>query len=237
MPDLKDTPVFITGASRGIGRALTLRCADQGARLAFCGRDAEALHETARAARERGAAELMFSSFDLMDTEATVRFYREAVDRMGVPGVLINNAGLNTRKAPLWEYSLEEFERMMGVNVRAAFLLMQLACRDMMGQKKGTIVNILSTVCLHDMESVSVYTASKKALQGLTDVLRKEAREHQVRVISIYPGGTDTEFRAQPRPSYMQPSSVAEAVFRAVTMPDDLVVHHMTFRPMVETNF
>jgi short-subunit dehydrogenase len=98
-------------------------------------------------------------------------------------------------------------------------------------------VNILSTVCHYDNERMSVYTATKKALQGLTDVLRKEAREHGVRVISIYPGGTDTEFRAEAWPRYMRPASVAEAVVRALTMPDDLVVHHLTFRPMVEANF
>lgn len=237
MPELKAAPVVITGASRGIGRELVLRCAREGAKIAFCGRDREALEETQRAAREQGAGETMFSAFDLMDAGRTAEFYREVVDRLGAPGVLINNAGLNTRKALLWEYTAEEFERMMGVNVRSAFVLMQAACRDMIGRGGGTIVNILSTVCHYDNERMSVYTASKKALQGLTDALRKEAREHGVRVISVYPGGTDTEFRAEARPRYMRPSSVAEAVVRAITMPEDLVVHHLTFRPMVETNF
>lgn len=237
MPDLKDTSMVITGASRGIGRELVLRCAREGAKIAFCGRDQEALKKTERDARGLGAALTMYAAFDLMDPARTEEFYRDAARQVGVPGVLINNAGLNTRKAPLWEYTLEEFDRMMGVNVRAAFQLMQAACRDMMEQGSGTIVNILSTVCLFDNERMSVYTATKKALQGLADVLRKEARERGVRVISIYPGGTDTEFRAEDRPRYMRPASVAEAVVRALTMPEDLVVHHLTFRPMVETNF
>jgi NADP-dependent 3-hydroxy acid dehydrogenase YdfG len=101
----------------------------------------------------------------------------------------------------------------------------------------GHIVNILSTVCHFSVENMGVYTAAKKGLQGLTDVFRKEARPFNIRVTSIYPGGVDTEFRKVPRHDYMKPESVAEAVYSCLTFPEDLVVHHMTFRPMVETNF
>jgi NAD(P)-dependent dehydrogenase (short-subunit alcohol dehydrogenase family) len=137
MPDLKGTPVVITGASRGIGRELVLRCAREGAKIAFCGRDRKALEKTDRDACGMGAAMTMFSAFDLMDPALAAEFYREAARKVGAPRVLINNAGLNSRKARLWEYTIEEFDRMMGVNVRAALVLMQEACRDMMEQRGG----------------------------------------------------------------------------------------------------
>jgi NAD(P)-dependent dehydrogenase (short-subunit alcohol dehydrogenase family) len=85
--------------------------------------------------------------FDLSDTEKTIDFYRKSVRTFGVPEVLINNAGFNSRKAPLWEYTLEEFDRMFAVNVRGAFVLLQKACRDMTARGNGTIVSILSTSC------------------------------------------------------------------------------------------
>jgi NADP-dependent 3-hydroxy acid dehydrogenase YdfG len=104
-------------------------------------------------------------------------------------------------------------------------------------QRRGHVVNILSTVCHAAMENLGAYTAAKAGLAALTDVLRKEARPHGVRVSSIYPGGTDTTFRKQSRPDYLRPESVAEAVHAVLTLPEELVVHHLTFRPMVETNF
>ena len=71
----------------------------------------------------------------------------------------------------------------------------------------------------------------------LAGVLLKEARPQGVRVSAVYPGGTDTTFRAVRRPDYMSPDSVAEAVYAVLTLPEDLTVHSMTFRPWVETNF
>jgi NAD(P)-dependent dehydrogenase (short-subunit alcohol dehydrogenase family) len=114
---------------------------------------------------------------------------------------------------------------------------MREAFPDMRAAGGGRIVNILSTVCHFDNETMGAYTAAKKGLQGLTDVFRKEARPHNVHVISIYPGGTDTAFRPAPRPDYMRPESVAEAVVAALRLPDDCCVHHLTFRPPVETNY
>ena len=125
---------------------------------------------------------------------------------------------------------------MISVNLRAPYILMRESFRDMQ-ERGGHVVNILSTVCHSSNETMGVYTAAKQGLQALTDIYRKEARPYNIRVTSIYPGGTDTPFRKADRPEYMHPKSVAEAVYAALTLPEDLVVHHFTFRPMVETNF
>jgi NAD(P)-dependent dehydrogenase (short-subunit alcohol dehydrogenase family) len=237
MTDLRGKTIYVTGASRGIGRAIVLRVSRDGPHLGFCGRDTARLTEVEEKARELGAGKIWYSAFDLVDVEAVLSFYREARKRTGPPDILINNAGFNSRKARLWEYEQGEYEAMFAVNVRAPLLLMREAAPDFQKRGGGTILNVLSTVCHYDMEMMSVYTASKKALEGLTDIARKEMRPFGVRVMSIYPGGTDTDFRAESRPHYTRPESVAEAVYAALTLPEDLTVHKMTFRPMSESNF
>lgn len=234
---LTDRAVYLTGASRGIGRALALRLAREGVRLAFCGRDSGAL-ETLREELESGGARATFyRAFDLRDADTICDFYREARGAVGPPHVLINNAGFNSRKAPVSEVTTPELDDILAVNLRAPFILMRASFEDMRSAGSGHVVNILSTVCHASMENMGAYTAAKKGLDALTDVFRKEARPHGIRVTSIYPGGTDTEFRPSERPDYMHPRSVAETVVATLTLPQDVVLHHVTFRPMVETNF
>ena len=131
----------------------------------------------------------------------------------------------------------EEFDSILAVNLRAPFLLMRECARDMKEKGGGHVINILSTVCHSDMETMGAYTAAKEGLRALTNVFRKEVLEDGIRVTAVYPGGTDTDFRPNSRPDYMKPSSVAAAVLTALTLPEDLVVHELTFRPMVENNF
>jgi NAD(P)-dependent dehydrogenase (short-subunit alcohol dehydrogenase family) len=237
MSSLEAKTVYLTGASRGIGRAIALRLAEEGTRLAICGRDAAALEEVAGEARRRGARDVLATAFDLAREEAVLAYYAGAREALGPPAILINNAGFNPRKAPLWDLTTADFDAVLGVNLRAPFLLMRAAFGDMRALGGGHIVNVLSTVCHFDNPEMSAYTAAKKALQGLANVFRKEARPFGVRVTAVYPGGTDTTFRKSPRPDYLRPESVAAAVHAVLTLPEELVVHDITFRPMVESNF
>ncbi len=232
-----DKSIFITGASHGIGRALALIFAKDGARLSLCGRDKEALSNVGEEALTFGAKDVYVEAFDLRNTDDVEAYYRHSVSHIGIPDILINNAGFNSRKAYLWEYGQEEFDDMFFVNVRAGFLLTKLAFLDMKEKREGHIVNILSTACYFDNERMSIYTATKKAFQGLTNVFRKEARPYNIKVTGVYPGGTDTEFRKEARPDYMRPESVAKTIYNVLAVPEDVIVHDIVFRPMVETNF
>ncbi len=234
---LKNKTIMITGATRGIGRAIALRTAEDGPRLALCGRDRKKLQETAEQAQRKGAEKIITEPFDLSDEAGCVSFCRTTSDQLGTPDILVNNAGYNFGKAPLWEVETTVFDAMIAVNLRAPFLLMRELFPGMKERRSGHIINILSTVCHFDNETMGVYTAAKKGLQGLADVFRKEARTYNIRVSSIYPGGTDTDFRPNERPDYMKPESAAEALYHIMTAPDDLIYHQVTFRPMVETNF
>ncbi len=229
--------IFITGASRGIGRALALVFAKDGAKLSLCGRDKEALSNVREEVLTLGAKNVYIEAFDLRDSDDIEGYYKRSVEAIGIPDILINNAGFNTRKAYLWEYGQEEFDDMFFVNVRAGFLLTKLVFLDMKEKREGHIVNILSTACHFDNERMSIYTATKKAFEGLTNVFRKEARPYNIKVTGVYPGGTDTEFRKGSRPDYMRPESVAKTIYNVLSVPEDVVVHDITFRPIVETNF
>jgi NAD(P)-dependent dehydrogenase (short-subunit alcohol dehydrogenase family) len=237
MSIFKGKNIYITGASRGIGRSLALVFAKDGARLSLCARNEEALRNVREESLALGAEDVYIDPFDLRDEDRVEIFYKNAVKHLGIPDILINNAGFNSRKAYLWEYNDIEFDDMFSVNVRAGFILMKLSFLDMKEKRGGHIVNILSTACHFDNERMSIYTATKKAFQGLTDVFRKEARPYNIRVTGVYPGGIDTGFRKEPRPDYMKPESVAKTIYNILSVPDDVIVHDITFRPMVETNF
>ena len=233
MGALEGRTVVLTGASRGIGRSLAGCLAAEGARLGICGRDKAALSELEG---ELGRP-VVTAAFDLCFEAPALDFLAKVRAELGGIDVLINNAGFNPRKAPLVEVATEEFDSILAVNLRAPFLLMRECARDMKEKGGGHVINILSTVCHSDMETMGAYTAAKEGLRALTNVFRKEVIEDGIRVTAVYPGGTDTDFRPNSRPDYMKPSSVAAAVLTALTLPEDLVVHELTFRPMVENNF
>ncbi|HVR73919.1 MAG TPA: SDR family oxidoreductase [Planctomycetota bacterium] len=237
MNSLEGKAIYLTGASRGIGRALALRCAKDRAALVLCGRDRKALDGLGKEVKALGASRVHLKAFDLAEERAILQFLEEAREAVGPPEILINNAGFNPRKALLTDVTTEEFDAILAVNLRAPFILAREALRDMVRSGKGHIVNVLSTVCHFANETMGAYTAAKKGLEGLAGVLLKEARAHGVRVSSIYPGGTDTTFRASRRADYMKAESVAEAIHAVLTLPEDVVTHAFTFRPMVETNF
>lgn len=237
MKNITGKVIYITGATHGIGKALALRFSKDNVKLALCGRDENALGEIGNLVMDNGSCKPYIKAFDLENENEIVEFYKQAREKIGIPHILVNNAGFNTRKAYLWEYGIEEFDKMISVNLRAPFVLSKLAFLDMKEKKDGHILNVLSTACHFANEKMSIYTATKKGFEGLTDVFRKEARLFNIRVTSVYPGGVDTKFRKGARPDYMKPESVAEAIYKVLTMPDDLIVHGITFRPMIEINF
>jgi len=222
---------LVTGATRGIGRELVRQLAARGVRVYATGRDAGLLEKLQA---ETGCAG---GVCDLRNPQAVLALYEAAKAALGPIDILINNAGFNRRKAPLVETTLDEFDEQFAVNLRAPYLLCREALKDMAARKRGHIVNVISSAALYANETMGVYTAMKSGLRGLTGVLIKEARQHGVKVTAVYPGGTDTEFRAQRRPDYLQPASAAAMVVNAIFAPADVVVHDLVFRPLAESNF
>jgi NAD(P)-dependent dehydrogenase (short-subunit alcohol dehydrogenase family) len=224
--------VLVTGASSGIGREVVRQLCERGVRVFATGRDVGRLDSLRQ---ETGC---FVAPFDLARPEAPAELYAAAKAALGVaPDFLINNAGFNRRKAPVVDITAADLDEHMAVNFRAAVLLCGEAMRDMIPRKSGHIVNVASTVVWHQAENYSLYGASKCALHGFTVSLIKEARPHGIKVTGVYPGGTDTPFRALERPDYLRPESAARMIVDTLFVPADVVVHQLTFRPLVETNF
>lgn len=222
---------LITGATQGIGRAIAKQLVQSGFRVFVTGRSATALNSLCQELNAPGVA------FDLTPPEAPIQLYQSARSALGAIDVLVNNAGFNKAKTPLPDIQASDLDESFAVNVRAPILLAREALREMGARGTGHIVNIISSVVHFRAENYSVYTTMKHALHGFTGSLIKEARAMGVKVTGIYPGGTNTGFRAQPRPDYLRPESVATMVVQCITAPPDVVVHELTFRPMVESNF
>lgn len=223
--------VLITGATRGIGRELARQLTAMEYSVFATGRD-EALLEALKT--ETGCCG---SVADLTDPEQVVGIYQQAKASLGNVNVLINNAGVNHRKAPVTGIELEDWEQQYAVNLRAPMLLSREALKDMASRKSGHIVNVISTIAKTSQPNYAIYSAMKYGLMGFTQCLIKEAREVNVKVTAVYPGGTDTDFRSEDRPDYLSVESAAKMIVHCITAPADVVVHDLTFRPMVESNF
>lgn len=223
--------VLVTGATKGIGRELVKQLTARGHRVFATGRDAAGLASLKQETGCRGEV------CDLAAAAAVVEIYAQARAALGQVDVLVNNAGYNSQKAPLAQVTLEDFDAQYAVNLRAPWLLCREALRDMGVRKTGHIVNVISTVAHFANENMGVYTAMKAGLRGLNGVLLKEARPLGIKVTAVYPGGVNTGFRKQARPDYMKPESVATVILQAMEAPADVVIHELTFRPLVESNF
>ncbi|ABM02090.1 short-chain dehydrogenase/reductase SDR [Psychromonas ingrahamii 37] len=220
--------VFITGATKGLGRALVIDLCSKGYKVFATGRDETQLQQLMQQTGCLGV------SCDLSQAEAAVEIFQKATKALGHIDVLINNAGMNSRKCELAETTLEEFEQQYAVNLRAPYLLCREAMQQMLPKEHGYIINIVSTAAKRSNPTMSIYSAMKQGFAGLNNVLMKEAQPHGIKVTAVYPGGMNTAFREQERPQYMQPASVATLVSQLLSNPIDVVIHELTCRPMVE---
>lgn len=223
--------VLVTGATRGIGREVTKQLCVQGFAVFASGRD-QSLLDTLK--KETGC---LGAVCDLSDSNAVVALYATAQKALGSIDVLINNAGFNPGKNPVVEVSTEQMDASYALNFRAPYLLCREALKEMGGRKSGHILNVVSTIARTSLENYSTYSAMKYALHGFTLCLIKEARTVNVKVTGVYPGGVDTDFRPEDRPDYMKPESAAQMIVQCINAPDDVVVHELVYRPMIESNF
>ena len=223
--------VLVTGATRGIGRELVKQLTASGFSVFGTGRDADLLDELKT---ETGC---LGTVADLTDPEQVLGIYKKAKAALGKVDILVNNAGLNHRKAPVAEIELEDWELQYAVNLRAPMLLSREALKDMGACNSGHIVNVVSTIAKTSQPNYSIYSTMKYGFMGFTKCLIKEARAVNVKVTAVYPGGTDTDFRPEERPEYLSATSAAKMIVHCITAPEDVVVHDLTYRPMIEGNF
>ena len=218
---------LITGASRGIGRAIAQKLASSEVELLLHGRDPVALAETCKSVGP-GCARVVSLIHDLAKPSGVSDLICKVGDKP--LDLLVNNAGIAIVK-PFAETTSVEWEQILGVNVTAPFLLTQHFAPRM--PPGSSIVNILSVAAKTGFPNWSAYCMSKFALEGFSQSVREELRDHKIRVINIYPAATDTDIWNAvegdwPRTKMMAPDEVAGAVAYALSRPTDVALENIT---------
>ncbi|TAK45045.1 MAG: 3-oxoacyl-ACP reductase FabG [Betaproteobacteria bacterium] len=188
---LNGRTALVTGASRGIGRAIALRYAQEGADLLLTATNRAKLEETSALAQAHGGRVGLYVA-DVSDRAAVLALVDAAVATLGHIDVLVNNAGVY-KAARLVDYAPEDFDRVMQVNVYGAFHVMQLVLRHMQARGRGKVINIASTAGKWGSMNQSAYNASKHALVGLTRCAGLEMGPHGINVNAICPGFVETD--------------------------------------------
>jgi short-subunit dehydrogenase len=218
---------LITGASRGIGRAIAQKLASPEVELLLHGRDPVALAETCKSVKP-GCSRVVSLIHDLARPSGVSDLICKVGDKP--IDLLVNNAGVAVVK-PFAETTAVEWEQILGVNVTAPFLLTQHFAPRM--PPGSSIVNILSVAAKTGFPNWSAYCMSKFALEGFSQSVREELRDRKIRVINIYPAATDTDIWNKvegewPRGKMMSPDEVASAVAYALSRPHDVALENIT---------
>jgi NAD(P)-dependent dehydrogenase (short-subunit alcohol dehydrogenase family) len=188
---------MITGASRGLGKALALAFAREGANLVINSRNADSLDPVAEEAEGAGADVLAIPG-DVSRSTHVEKLVDAAVERFGRIDVLVNNAGLLGPRVPIAEYPEDEWRKVLEANLTGPFLLAKAVIPHM--PEGGSIINVTSGVSIEGRPEWGAYSVSKFGVEGLTQILAAELEERGIRANSVDPGGMRTEMRAAAYP-------------------------------------
>jgi NAD(P)-dependent dehydrogenase (short-subunit alcohol dehydrogenase family) len=232
--EIKDRVVVVTGAGRGSGRAIALEFARLGARLALVARTESQIQEVAREIETLNQSALTVAA-DITDEGQIARMAERVVSTFGTVDVLVNNAGIVAR-GPVEATSLEEWNRILAVNVTGAFLCSRAFIEPMKRQKSGHIVNISSGAGKHGYANLAAYSASKFAVIGFSESLAAELGDWGIKVTTVVPGSIDTSFGGwkpgeRQGVKLLKPEDVAQAIVAVVTQSERAWTQEMNLWP------
>ena len=203
---LNDKVALVTGAGRGIGKAIALAYVREGAKMAICARTGSEVEQTTSEIRDRGTSCLGLAC-DVSVEESVASLVEEVEGCFGRIDVLVNNAGVMTRPIPLAELEVKKWDYTMAVNLRGTFLVTRATLPHMMKQKGGSIINLSSTIGRGAYANFCAYAVSKWGIEGFTQTLAAEVRSCGIRVNSVEPGYVATKLTGY---QGSQPESVTD---------------------------
>ncbi|MGN1405453.1 MAG: SDR family NAD(P)-dependent oxidoreductase [Erysipelotrichaceae bacterium] len=222
--------ILITGGSDGIGKALALMLDEKGYETYIFGRNPEKLNNL------KLNHCLKKYAFDLKDRDKLNEALND-INNMGGVDILINNAGFNYKKEEVKDINIQGLEDMMWVNCLSHLVCIESVLPEMLKKGEGMIVNVLSSCCKANITTMGGYTASKKAMEAISKILVKEVKDKGIKVLDVYPGGVDTNFRVNERTDYLRPETIAKHIIYVLENNEDGMMQEIVCRPVVENNY
>lgn len=230
---LEGKTALVTGGARGLGAAICRELARGGAKLVVADIDQQGAQAVAQSL-PNGARAVKLDLADQLELAAVL-------ERTGAFDVLVNNAGLDFT-VPVEELTPAQWDAVMNVNLRGAFLMCRHAVRVMKPRRSGHIVNIASTASKRAWPNAAAYHASKWGLLGFSHALHAELRPHRIKVSAVVAGGMRTPFLLDRFPDLdpgllQDPANVAATVRYLLTLPDETVIPEVMVIPMRESSW
>lgn len=232
MNDLRNRVVWITGGTRGIGKAIALRLARTGAAIAICGRREDSLRDASNELKQLNP-NVLGVKVDISNSKDIEACERQIRDTFGPVDILINNAGVY-RYASLLETTPEMWDTQFDINLKGSFLATRAVVPSMIERRSGTIVFISSTIAVISPPLNSCYTATKWGLEGFAGCLGQELVDAGIKVHVLRPGFTDTSiFDEIGKPDleidWIDPDEIAQAVEFLLHLPKHAQVPELTY--------
>lgn len=228
---LKDKVVLLTGASKGIGKAIAMALAVEGPHLVLCSRNTAQI-QAYLPELSPNVGRVLVQACDLMQEDDIQAVVTKTLAEFGTIDVLINNAGVwITDKVE--DSKMADFETLMQTNYMATYSFCHKVLPTMIAQKAGDIVNISSILGQFGASYKAGYCASKFAVMGFSEALRAEVKDRNIRVIVVCPGTTDTDLFGSPvdAAKSLGPDDVAAVVHLALTLPRRATLNEITITP------
>jgi short-subunit dehydrogenase len=239
---LKNKTFIITGASRGIGFELVKFLLPFEVRLILIASKESSFGKLKSLVSKTSEfnsnnSEIIYYPIDLSNSEEIKKAEIEISSKFGKIDFLINNAGIGIFKK-LIDFNFDEFDNLINVNLKAPFGMIKSVLPEMINQKSGVIINVLSVVAKTPFANSSIYGATKAGLLQMTECLRMEVREYGIKIINVFPGATATEIwspKALEKLSHkmLNPEDVAETVFEIIKLStiQTMMIEDIQIRP------
>jgi len=231
--DLNHKIAIVTGASMGIGKAISIALAKEGVNVVLASRTLEKLMEVKKDIDSFNGNSLIIPT-DISKEKDILNLFDKIKKEFGKLDILVNNAGIFI-KGNLVNFSVDDYDKIMNVNLKGVFLSCQQALKIMIPQKSGFIINISSNAVFKGYPEQAVYTASKHGVVGLTKTIANEVQQNRISVALIHPGGVDTDLIGYARPDIdksilIPPEDIAKTVIYMLKLSDNSWVDEIYIR-------